>query len=234
MHTIGSFNSNERLFPVGWEPDAAALLDHAHLVADDPDETERNRFVGRLQSFLASQRGCTVAPIYGRYVSNLDDFCHQLERIVPVERLDRRIHGLHGVTNALRQRGHGSGRSLARSRHLIWSDADHCLRADPELFGDLIDAIAGVSAEAEFSSEEPLMIQRVVLVGGAALAQAASDPRGPLRSWRTDRTGVPFWRVLTGLDAPPIERRSIADIVAGRAHLAIDEQIDRLARSGAI
>jgi len=234
MHTLRSWNTDEPLFPVGWEPDAAALLEHAHLVADDPAEAERNRFVGRLQSFLASQRGCTVAPIYGRYIAGLEEFCHQLERSIPVPRLDRRIHGLHGVTNALRQRGHGSGRVLARSRHLIWNDADHCLRANPALFAELIDAIAGVAAEAEFSSEEPLMIQRVVLVGGPALAEAAADPSGPIRSWWSDRAGVPFWRVLTGLDAPPIERRSIADIVAGRAHLAIDEQIERLARSGAV
>lgn len=232
MATLHASYTDEPLFPVGWEPDAAALLEHTHLVCDDPAESERNRFAGRLQSFLASQRGCTVAPIYGRYAGTLDDFCHQLERIIPTTRLDRRVHGLHGVTSALRRRSQGSGRVLARSRYLIWSDADHCLRADAGLFAELIDAIMGVAAEAEFCSEEPLMIQRVVLVGGPALAELARDPAGPLRAWRTDLAGVPFWRVLTGLSEPPIERRSIADIVAGRAHLAIDEQIDRLARSG--
>ncbi|MEM0983429.1 MAG: hypothetical protein AAGI17_05725 [Planctomycetota bacterium] len=227
-------SSQDGFFAIGWEPDAVSLLDDAHLVADHFDSTQRNRFVGRLQTFLAGQRDSVVYPLFGQFISTLDDFCHQLERVAPVDRLDRRIDGLHGVTNALRQRDRGQRRSLARSRYFIWSDADHCLRNDPGLFADIVDAMAGVAAEAEFASEDLLMIQRTVFIGGPALAEAAQDPRGPLSCWREDRAGKPFWQVLTGLQTPPIRRASIADIVEGRAGLDIDAELERLAHSDAI
>ena len=195
--------------PVGWQPEAMARLDERHLVVWSEDAPARSRFAASFQQFLGSQPETDVCPFYGSFMTDLDSFCHQLERVMPVGRLDRRVDGPHGVTSALRSRESITGRSIGRSRYIIWNDADALLLADKSLFGRLIDAIAGVSAEWEYASDDLLLIQRCVLVGGPALAEYAAEPFGQMRVWAQDagckRGGRPFWQVVTGLERPPVD-----------------------------
>lgn len=198
---------------IGWQPDAIALMDEHHLVAWSLDAARRARFAAGMQQFLCGQRDTDVVTIHGRFAADLDQFCHQVELQVPVESLARRIHGARGLTEALRSRETHAGLSVARMRYLLWNDADLLLRANPGLFAELADALMGVAAETEYASEDLLLIQRVVFIGGPELDRCAAGASGPLSSWLRDGGREPFWRVVTGLDAPPVQRACIDDVM---------------------
>ncbi len=83
------------------------------------------------------------------------------------------------------------------------------LHENHKLFGRLADALAGVAAEAEYASDELLIIQRTIYVGGPLLDVYAENRHGQFRAWYTDGHGEPFWKVVTGLDAPPVLRYQI-------------------------
>lgn len=198
---------------VDWQPDVMALLDDAHLAAWSLDQTTRTRFAASLQQFLGAQPDTDVCNFYGQYIRDLDGFCHQLERVLPAPPLERRIDGPRGITESLRSRFGFRGRSIARQRFYVWHDADELIRADRGLFGSLVDALAGVAAEAEFVSDDLLMIQRCVFIGGEAMLDYARDTRGQFRAWRPDAFGAPFWSVVTGLEAPPMTVSEIESLI---------------------
>jgi hypothetical protein len=119
-------------FPaVDWQPEAMALLDERHLAVWTHAQSRKSQFAASLGQFLGSQHETDVVTLYGRYITDLESFCHQLERAIPVDRLERRLDGTDSVTDALRSRQTLRGRSVARSRYLIWNDADVLLRRRP-------------------------------------------------------------------------------------------------------
>jgi len=187
-----------------WQPDAVARLDQSHLVAWSPQPTQQIVFTSSLQHFLRGQPDLDVCNLHGRSITSLDSFCHQVERLVPVGRLDRTLFGRHGVVSALRRRVSAQHEGFGRARYFVWNDADVLLEADRGLFGELVDALAGVAAEWEYVSEDMLVIQRCVFVGGRALSEYAADATGQFRSWKRDEQGEPFWQSATGLEQPPI------------------------------
>lgn len=69
--------------------------------------------------------------------------------------------------------------------------------------------MAGVAAEAEYVSDDVLMIHRTVFVGSSMLDVYAEDPRGAFRTWYHDGQGEPFWHVVTGIDDPAFLRYGI-------------------------
>ncbi|USN99770.1 MAG: hypothetical protein H6810_03675 [Phycisphaeraceae bacterium] len=201
-------------FPaVDWQPEVMALLDERHLGVWSHAQSRRSHFAASLAQFLGSQRETDVVTLYGRFIKDIEAFCHQLERSIPVDRLERRLDGTDSVTDALRSRESVRGRSVARCRFIVWNDADVLLRADPDLFGRLVDAMLGVSAEAEYASEDLLLIQRCVFVGGAALAEYAERPDGQFRSWLPDGLGEPFWALVTGVDEPQLKMSHIDELM---------------------
>ncbi|MEL6330497.1 MAG: hypothetical protein AAFR38_12640 [Planctomycetota bacterium] len=212
---------------VDWQAEVAAALDDRHLVAWSDRADDRARFAASLQDFLSGQRGTSVLPLYGGLIDGLETFCHQLERSLPVRRLDRAVDGLHGVTAALRLREDQGPGLLARTRYIVWHDADHLLEADPDLFGHLVDALAGVAAEAEFASEDLLLIQRVLLLGGPSLARYARDESGQLRSWRRDGQQTPFWQSITGLERPQFRIETVERLRSGEPLLIDDLDLIR-------
>jgi len=189
-----------------------ARLDNTHLATWSPHALMRTRFAASLQQFLGAQPDTEVCNFYGRYVTDLEGFCHQLERMLPAPPLRRQIDGPRGVTESLRSRDSFRGRSVARQRFYVWHDADHLIEADRSLFGALVDALMGVAAEAEYVSDDLLLIQRCVFIGGSALQAYADDAKGQFRSWRPDEFGAPFWAVVTGLEAPPVQVAEIASL----------------------
>lgn len=117
------------------------------------------------------------------------------------------IDGPGGVIDCLRERNAGTSDAMpmAKRRYYLWHDADTLLRRDPATFGAIFDAMAGVAAEAEYASEDLLLIHRAILVGGPALAQYAKNPAGQFQTWLTDTVGSPpLWKVITGLEHPPV------------------------------
>lgn len=164
--------------------------------------SRRLQFAASLAQFLGAQRDTDVCTLYGRFITDLESLCHQLERAVPGPLLSRRVDGLDGVTSLLRYRPSFPGRRATKFRYYVWNDADVLLRADRELFGRMLDALAGVAAEAEYVSDDLLLIHRTVLVGGSALAEYQQNEAGQCQRWYSDDSGEPFWQVVTGIERP--------------------------------
>lgn len=192
-----------------WQPDVTALLDEHHLVAVSDFPARRLQFATSLGQFLGMQRDTEVCPFYGRFITDLDSFCYQLERAVPGPLLDRRIDGPGGVAALLRNRMVVRGKPATKFRYYVWHDADLLARVQPELFARLVDALCGVAAEAEYVSDDLLLIHRSVFVGGPTLLELSRQENGPFRSWLADEFGEPFWRVVTGLERPPFTSYAI-------------------------
>lgn len=192
-----------------WQADVTQMLDEHHLVAWSDMPPRRMQFAVSLARFLSSQRDTEVAVFYGRFITDLDSFCYQLERSVPGPVLDRRIDGPAGIANLLRSRASYRGRPNAKYRYYIWHDSDVLLRANPRLFGRIVDTMAGVAAESEYVSDDVLLIHRCIFVGGSILDLYGEDERAQFRSWYCDGQGEPFWRVVTGIDRPPFQRYRI-------------------------
>lgn len=199
-----------------WQPDVAQLLDEHHLVAWSHVPRRRIHFAVSLGQFLESQRDTEVCVFYGRFITDLESFCYQLERAIPGHELERRIDGPRGVTALLRARQTLRGRAASKFRYYIWHDADVLLRHNHLLFGRIMDAIAGVGAESEYASDDLLLIHRCAFVGGPMLDLYAEDPRGQVQSWHSDGYGEPFWRVVSGLERPPFLRYQIDLLGTGR------------------
>ncbi len=197
------------LLATDWQADVTQLLDEHHLVAWSEIPQRRTQFAVSLGQFLGSQRDTEVCVFYGKHITDLDSFCYQLERAIPGPSLDRKIDGPAGVVSLLRARASFRGRPESKYRFYIWHDADVLLRANHVLFGQLVDALAGVAAEAEYVSDDLLLLHRAVFVGGSILDIYGEDPRGQFISWRADDLGEPFWKVVTGIEAPPFLRYRI-------------------------
>jgi len=193
---------DQPLVRANWEPDVGQVLDEHHVAAWSELAGRRLQFAVALGQFLGAQRDTEVCPFYGRYITDLESFCHQLERAVPGPNLARRIHGPGGVTDLLRTRTSHKGRPASKFRYYIWHDADVLMQRDRALFGQLVDALAGVAAECEYVSDDLLIIQRAVLVGGSPLSEYLRDAKGQCRAWYDDGMGEPFWKVVTGIDQP--------------------------------
>jgi len=205
------------LLTTDWQADVGQMLDESHLVAWTDMPARRTQFAVSLAHFLSTQRDTEVCVFYGKHITDLESFCYQLERCLPGPILDRRIDGPKGMVNLLRSRPAFRSRTAAKFRYYIWHDADVLLRADHILFGRVIDAIAGVAAEAEYVSDDLLLIHRAVFVGSSLLDVYAEAPQGQFRSWFKDEHDDPFWRVVTGIDTPTFTRYPIDCIAPDEA-----------------
>lgn len=193
-----------------WQPEVVQLLNEHHLVATSEAPRRRMHFAVSLGQFLQGLRDAEVCTLYGRFITDLDSFCYQLERAIPGPLVERRIDGPRGITALLRSREVYRGRPASKFRFYIWHDADVLFRENERLFGRLVDALAGVAAEAEYACDDLLLIHRTVFVGGHALDGYAEREDGQFRVWAPDDdAGEPFWQVVTGLEQPPVMRYQI-------------------------
>lgn len=185
------------------------MLDESHLVALSPSTPRQVRFASSLCAFLHGMGDTEVCVLHGRAIRDLETFCTQLERVVAGPALERRVDGPCGVTALIRHRETWPGRPAAKFRFYVWNDADTLLSHDEHLFGRLVDALAGVAAEAEYASDDLLFIQRAVFIGGAELKRYWECGDGQFRAWYNEGAGRPFWQLVSGLDAPPIQPLSL-------------------------
>ena len=192
-----------------WRANALSAMDEHHLVAWCDQPTRRARFGAEFQRFLVSQPGSEVVVLHGRSIRSLDGLCDQLEHQLVGPPLAREIEGGRGLIEFLRHVQPLPGAGWPRARYVIWNDADVLLRADPWAFGRIVDAFFGVAAEGEFGDGERLTIQRAVFLGGPMLERYARDTGGQFRAWAGEGEGEPFWRLVTGLERPPVIARPV-------------------------
>ncbi len=194
-----------------WPLEVLQLLEEHHLCAWAHAPERRRKFGVGLAWHLSSLDDTQVVLLDGAKITDLGTFCAQLEGAIGLPRVERRIDTPGGVVGTLRRRFTPRGHRPVKRRYYIWLDADHLLRRDHRLFGQLVDAIAGVAAEYEFTNEDLLLLQRAVFVGGPSLDMYAEDPCGQFRSWWSDGSETPLWRVVTGVDAPRLLRYQIGE-----------------------
>jgi hypothetical protein len=198
---------------VPWQLQVLQLLEEHHLCAWSIDRARRRKFVNDLAWHLRALHETQVCVLDGARIIDLPSFCSILEKSLGFGRIERSIDSPLGVVGTLRRRPTPKNSDPIKNRYYIWSDADVLLRRDPALFGRLVDALEGVAAEDEYVSEDLLLLQRAVFVGGPSLDVYADDPRGQFRQWWSDRGEPPLWRVLTGVPAPKLLSRDIAKLM---------------------
>jgi len=143
-----------------------------------------------------------------------------------------RVDGPAGLVSRLRSQPVIPGRPPLRLRYIVWHDPDGLIKNDSELFGRVADAIAGVSAEAEYTSDDLLLITRAVYIGGQSLRDYAADESGQLQSWLRDGAHEPFWRAVSGVEKPPVLTGRIGELLADPeaiAHNALMASLGELA-----
>ncbi len=207
----------EAVFGVAnWQPEVVQMLDEHHMVATSVSARRRTHFAVCLDQFAQGLRDAEVCTLYGRFITDLDSFCYQIERAIPGPTLERRVDGPRGVAALLRSRETFRGRPASKFRFYIWHDADLLLQHNQGLFARLAEAMFGVSAEAEYVSDDLLLIHRAVFVGGPLLESYAARPDGQFQSWIDDGSGEPFWQVVTGIERPSVQRYDIDSLLARR------------------
>ena len=214
--------SDSPFLQANWQAEALSWTEQAHLVAWSPSVARRIAFATEMGQFIQAQEQMEVLPLYGRCIDGVEAFCQELERCIPGSPLARRVDGPRGIVNLLRSRDATHRGLPARHRYFIWHDADVLLRRDPRLFGALLDAMMGVAAEAEYVSDDLLLLSRVILVGGPRLADYAAGGASQLQGWLPGVHGEPFWRLVTGLERPPVRVAPIDEIAAGPRLGAMD------------
>ncbi len=197
------------LLVADWQADVTQLLDERHLVAWSEVPARRTQFAVSLAQFLGSQHDTEVCVFYGQFITDMETFCAQLERAIAGPPLERRLHGPRGAVSLMRSRCGFRGRPETKYRFFIWHDADMLLRKDHVLFGQIVDALAGVAAEAEYVSDDMLLLHRAVFVGSPMLDIYYDDTRGQFRRWFAAPGEEPFWQVVTGIKAPPFMKYRI-------------------------
>ncbi len=161
-----------------WQVEAAQLLEEHHLAAWAHHPMHRRRFGHDLAAYLGGMDETQVCELPGMAIRDMFSFCNLLERSIRNDRVRRSIDAKGGIVDALRL---VSDRSKPmKRRYFIWHDADVLLKYDHRLFGRLADAIMGVSAELEYTSEDLLLLQRVVFVGGALPGRLRRGPARPV------------------------------------------------------
>jgi len=217
----------------------AQLLDEHHLVAWSRNLAFRERFGLELAWFLQRLPQTEVVAISGQNIRDIGGLCtefdhaltaaaahtypgtaHTAASSVPTHHFHHNhrpmahtIDGDNGLIAHLRLRSPESAirgdADIIKRRYYVWRDADILLRFDAKLFGQAVDALCGVSAEAEYASEDRLLIHRAVFVGGPALDLYAEDPAGQFRSWLKDSSQQPLWKTISGLKSPPMMRYAL-------------------------
>lgn len=216
----------------GWQAELTRLLDEHHLAAWSSQPGERASFAAGLASFLAGLADAQVVPIYGRSAADLESLCYQIERSIPGDGpMRRRIDGPSGLVSRLRKQPEIPGRPPLRHRFIVWHDPDEMIVRDAALFGRVADAIAGVAAEAEYASDDLLLITRAVYIGGSPLREYADDQSSQFNRWLSDSTEEPFWRAVTGIEQPPVLAGQISALLEDPesvAHKALMASLDAL------
>lgn len=192
-----------------WPEGIIQLLDDHHLVVLSEQSESRRRFGAMLERQLSVLGETEVVEIEGREAVDLPSFCRQLESRLPVAKddLNRWWRDMASVIRVLRHAGGGGFRESApKRRYFLWHEADTMLEADVALFCRIVNALFGVAAESEHTSLDPVVVQRVIFLGGDKLGAYAEDVNGQFCSWMNAAEGEdsPFWEIMSVVDRPRV------------------------------
>jgi hypothetical protein len=190
-----------------WPDGIIQLLDDHHLVVLSDDAAQCGRFAASLAQQLGVMGDTDVIGIDGTLATDLPSFCRQLEGQFPARRgggssLDANPwwRDMQSVIAVMRNASSGPKR-----RYFLWREADAMLEADVSLFGRLVNAMLSVAAECEHVNLDPVVVQRVIFLGGAKLGAYAEDATGQFCRWLEEPGGEsPFWEVRSVLEHPPV------------------------------
>ncbi|WP_177318770.1 hypothetical protein [Chitinophaga sancti] len=91
-------------------------------------------FITRYTQFLCRKGGYEVIPIYGETVTNLKDFCYQVNCSLPFGfRVRPDLGALYDLILNFE--------TEPDNRVFIWHDAQHQLKTTPELFNDVTESL---------------------------------------------------------------------------------------------
>jgi hypothetical protein len=182
--------------------DVVSLADESHVVMWSRGLQARESAANRAYAQLHAVGDSQVVSLPGAVIHDLKQLRDQVNRALPDDDGRRLGPSLDGPAGLLARLAHlprtGADGHHIKFRYYLWRDADVLLKHSPPAFSMMVDAVAGVAAEAEFASDDLLLIQRLILVGGPELHRCYHDPHGPLRAWRP---GSP-WKVKTGQPEP--------------------------------
>ena len=159
-----------------WLPSVTQLLDEHHLVVLSDHPMARLAFSQALATRLGSLAETQVIRLAGAGITDTAGFCHRLGQALGMA--SRKPPNLGRIIETLRQASPG-----VRRRYLVWNDADEMLERGVARFARVVAALMAVAVEHEYFGPEPLVLQRVVLTGGAKLGAYAEDERGPFCCW---------------------------------------------------
>lgn len=185
--------------------DLGPLLDDHHLVVLSDSPQARERFGRELCRYLRSQADTVVFEVDGSKAPDVPLFCAQLEKQIPQDSATAPPavpwwRDVHHVIELLSRAPHERHRE-----YLIWHEADVMLEADVAMFSRLVNALLGSASEREHVSPQPLVLQRVVFIGGAKLGAYAEDTNGQFCRWlEDDNDNTPMWEVFSVLERPPV------------------------------
>jgi hypothetical protein len=183
---------------------AASALDERHLVAWAPVRSERDGFATELSSLLGKIEATQVCELDGSGITCLESFRDVLSRAIDVPIRVAAFDSSGGICEALRVHPSSHEPLGVKRRYILWHEAHVMLRADPELFGRMVDALVGVAAEGEYIHDDRLLLQRTVFLGSAALDVYSEDPRGQMRSWFSRSPDDSGWGLVTGERSPRV------------------------------
>jgi hypothetical protein len=188
-----------------WPGEVIQLLDDHHLVVVTDRAATGERFGDMLIKRMMQMADTQVVVLDGEAVTDVPSFCRLVE-LQTLTRSERKElpqtknfwRDVQSVINVLRRTG-----PTIKRRYFVWHKADALLKRDPALFSHLVNALLGVAAEQEHIVLDSLTIQRVVFIGGEALATYAEDSDGQFHRW-LDEEGSPLWEVASVLERPPV------------------------------
>jgi len=184
----------------GADPVALAeLLAERHVAVVSSDRTIRERLAHELAVRLAVRPATVVVhmadgearpAVAGAEVTTPDE--PPLVEVLPTGEPARRHRtpwqDLDDARSGVLEEALATVALLARSagpgwRILIWHDADDALAAAPRAFERVLELLLATTLEHEYLQPGDLVLQRLVLLGGPALAAAVADADGPFRRW---------------------------------------------------
>ncbi len=184
-----------------WPEDVIQLLDDHHLVVLSSSAKARQQFHHTLVQHLDGLGETEVIAIDGASAIDLPSFCQQLEKQLTVKRTGPSPwwRDVNSVIEVLR-----GAQGMSKRRYFVWNEAHAMLEANVDLFCRLVNAFFGVAAEYEHVNMDPLVLQRVVFIGGAKLGAYAEDSNGQFNRWLDDEEESPFWEVASVMERPPV------------------------------
>lgn len=200
-----------------WRIDAAQLLEEHHLVAWSSRPEQREVFGRELAAHLSRFEDTQVCVLNGAIITDIESLAESLSAELDVGRISPTLGGPSGVIESLRHRPDHNTSPAIKRRFYVWHEADMLLRRDYRLFGRIVDAMAGIAAEAEYACEDLLLLHRAIFVGSSVLDVYAEDPRGQFRRWWAEDAESgdrPFWDVVTGIERPVFLRYRIEESAA--------------------